>query len=295
MHRHPLMAMRRLDEGQALPARLTASLPAMQGSPMQTDLASLAAFACELADAARRETLPRCDAVGTVNNKAGGARFDPVTEADRAAEMAIRRLIEQHWPDHGILGEEFADRAARSDYSWSLDPIDGTRSYVCGLPSWTTLIALLHRGRPMVGVIDAPRLGERYLGLGDEARLIMSDGERVLAVSSCRELAEARFSTTDPALFSGADMEGVERVREAVRIVRYGHDAYAYARLAAGTIDLVIEAGLQPYDYNALVPVVRGAGGVIGNWRGEDDLSEGKLVAAASQTLLEQAVALLHS
>jgi histidinol phosphatase-like enzyme (inositol monophosphatase family) len=217
-----------------------------------------------------------------------------VTEADKAAELAMRALIEAHYPGHGISGEEYAERPRSGRYAWSLDPIDGTRAFVCGLPSWTILIALLEDGKPVVGLIDAPALDERYLGYGGGAKLSTSSGEEKLAASPCRHLAEARLTTTDPYLFNGADGERFGRLRAQARLTRYGYDAYGYARLAAGTIDLVVESGLKPHDYNALIPVIRGAGGAVGNWRGGDDLSGGDIVAAATRELFEEAVTVLR-
>lgn len=246
------------------------------------DLPRLAAFASSLADAARTVTLGEADR--TAAHKPGSAAYDPVTAADRDAERIIRALIEQAFPDHGIAGEEFGERAGAGRYVWSVDPIDGTRAFICGLPSWTTLIALLDEGAPILGLIDAPALDERYLGFA---------GASGLQASNCRSLGEARLSTTDPHLFAGGEAEGFERLRRTARVTRYGLDAYAYARLAAGSIDLVAESGLKPYDYNALIPVVRAAGGVIGNWRGEDDFSDGQVLAAATPKLFEEAVRVL--
>lgn len=255
----------------------------------------LADFAGALADAARAVTLPGAAAALPCEDKgkSKGGVFDPVTEADRGAERAMRALIERHYPDHGIFGEELAARPAKGDLAWSLDPIDGTRAFICGMPGWTTLIALLEGGEPVVGVIDAPRLDERYVGTPEGAWLIGPLGQQTLAASACATLAEARLSTTDPYLFHGAEADAFARLRGSVRTVRYGFDAYAYARLAAGWIDVVAESGLSPHDLNALVPVVRGAGGVVGNWSGGADLSAGQLLAAANQDLFEQAVATL--
>ncbi len=250
-------------------------------------------FAHRLADAARAETLARWARGCAAEDKSGGTAFDPVTEADREAERAMRRLIEQSFPEHGISGEEFPDRPARGPYCWSLDPIDGTRSFICGLPTWTTLIALLEGGRPVLGLIDAPCLDERYLGSRGTRLFRSAWGERTFAVGGCTSLAEARLSTTDPYLFQGADAEAFEALRRRVRTIRYGHDGYAYARLAAGTLDLVVEAGLKPHDYHALSPVVRAAGGTIGDWSGGDDFSEGRIVAAATRALYDEAVAAL--
>ena len=251
-------------------------------------------FALALADAARSVTMS-AGAKLTAEDKNSGGAFDPVTESDRAAERAMRALIEYRHPNHGIRGEEYPERRARGRYVWSLDPIDGTRSFLCGLPSWTTLIALLDEGKPVLGLIDAPRMRERYLGIAGGTRLIGDKGDAVLAASGCMRLDEARVTTTNPYLFAGAEKEAFERLRGAARLTVFGQDAYGYARVAAGTLDLVVESGLKPHDYNALIPVVRGAGGVIGNWRGEDDFSAGQIVAAATQELFEEAVAILKS
>jgi histidinol phosphatase-like enzyme (inositol monophosphatase family) len=248
---------------------------------------SFAAFASRLAHAARGVTL--AGAERSVEDKSKGGAFDPVTDADRDAELAIRALIEAEYPDHGINGEEHEERPARCAYQWSLDPIDGTRAFICGLPSWTTLIALLEGGAPILGVIDAARLDELYLGDGKHAWL---NGEPI-RTSNCRTLAEARLSTTDPFLFGAEEAARFRRLREAARLTRYGLDAYGYARLAAGQLDLVAESGLKPHDWQALVPVIRGAGGVIGNWQGGTELSAGQVLAAATPELFEAAVAVL--
>jgi myo-inositol-1(or 4)-monophosphatase len=253
----------------------------------------MADFATVLAAAARGETLKRFREPGEVMNKSRSG-FDPVTLADRAAETAMRGLIEETYPKHGIAGEEYPDRPSQGSCCWSLDPIDGTRSFICGVPTWTTLIALLEGGSPVLGLIDAPQLGELYLGHGRSAHLMKQSGVTRLEASDCSRVSQARFSTTDPFLFDPADAEAFERVRRVACTIRYGHDAYAYALLAAGTIDLVVEGGLKPHDYNALVPVVRASGGVIGNWRGEDDFSGGKILAAATAALFEEAVGLLR-
>jgi myo-inositol-1(or 4)-monophosphatase len=261
---------------------------------MADPLDTFAHFARSLAEAARRETLPgsRGGLAGVENKLDRG--FDPVTESDRNSERAIRRLIESRYPDHGIAGEEFPDRPAAGRWSWSLDPIDGTRAYVCGLPSWTTLIALLDAGEPVLGVVDVPRLDELYMGHEGVAQLFAAGGEtRPLAVSGCDSLGEARLSTTDPYLFHGSEADGFERLRRTARLTRYGLDAYAYALLAAGSLDIVAESGLKPHDYNALVPLVRSAGGAVSNWSGGTDLTAGQIVAAASEKLLEEACRLL--
>ena len=257
--------------------------------------ASLAIFAGTLADAARAETLKWAAGLDQVEDKNQGGAFDPVTVADKAAEQAMRRMIETRFPDHAISGEEFADRPGASPYCWSLDPIDGTRAFVCGLPSWVTLIALLEDGRPVLGLIDAPRLDERYVGFGESAHLLTPGGAVSIAASGCGRIADARLSTTDPYLFDAAEREHFDRLRHGARLTRYGWDGYAYARLAAGSLDLVVESGLKPHDHNALVPLVRAAGGAVANWQGGADLSSGRIVAAASRSLLEEACTLLNS
>ncbi len=244
------------------------------------------ACAARLADAARAAI-----AAGSrvpENKLADG--YDPVTECDRAAERAMRALIAAAQPDHGVAGEEYGDARSDAQFVWSLDPIDGTRAFICGLPSWTTLIALLDNGTPAAGLIDAPALRERFTGHGDAAWL----NGTPIRTSDCRNLAEARLASTDPYLFTGAEADAFARLRQSVRLTRFGWDAYAYARLATGTLDLVAESGLKPHDYNALVPVVRGAGGVVGNWSGGDELDAGQILAAATPALFEQAVRILN-
>lgn len=248
-----------------------------------------AEFATRLADAASTVTLPACEQLHDVEDKNAGGVFDPVTAADRSAEQAMRALIEAAHPGHGISGEEFPDRPAQGRHAWSLDPIDGTRSFICGLPSWTTLIALLEDGAPVLGLIDAPRLDERYLGYDDSA---WRNGSPI-RTSQCRRLADAKLLTTDAYLFADAELAAFDRIRRSVRLTRFGHDGYGYARLAAGGVDVIVESGLKSYDWHALAPVVRGAGGLIGNWRGEPDCSSGQVVAAATRELFDETVRLL--
>lgn len=251
------------------------------------ELRAMAAFAGRLADAARAETLELWRTGCAAEGKPGASGFDPVTEADRAAERAMRALIEAEFPEHGIFGEEYPDRPTQGRWAWSLDPIDGTRSFICRLPTWTTLIALLQDGRPVLGLIDAPVLGERYIGWGESAWL----GAEPLRASGCTRLAEARVSTTDPYLFENNGTW--ERIRSEAKTTRYGHDGYGYACLARGGLDLVIECGLKPHDYNALIPIVRAAGGWIGDWQGGEDFAAGKVIAAATRALYDEAVRLV--
>ncbi len=248
--------------------------------PSPEELSALESFADRLCAAARRETLPRFRAALTIDNKRTGHAFDPVTDADRAVETALRALIEEAYPSHGILGEELGAKPARSPYEWTLDPIDGTRAFISGVPLWTTLIALSVEGRPILGIIDQPYLDERYAGGPRGATFRRGSIQRPLRVRPCARLADATISTTDAFLFDGAEMGGFEQVRRAARLARYGCDAYAYAMVAAGHMDLVIESGLQPYDVRALVPVVEGAGGLLTDWRGEPAWDGGQVIAA---------------
>ncbi len=223
-----------------------------------------------------------------VDNKAA-AGFDPVTEADRGCERALRALIEARYPEDAIWGEEYGWTREGAAREWSLDPVDGTRALVCGLPSWAVLVGVLEGGRYVAGMIDLPWLDERLLAV---AGATVRNGVAA-RVSGCTALAEARFSTTDPFLFAGAEAQAFGRLRQRARLTRYGLDAMAYARVATGDLDLVVESGLKRHDYDALVPVVRGAGGVMGDWEGGEDFGPGRVVAAASRELYEEVVAVL--
>ncbi len=244
------------------------------------------AFFASLSTAARAAIVAELSAGLRAENKEVGG-YDPVTEADRSSERVLRRMIEEAYPDHGIWGEEYGALRAEAAVQWSLDPVDGTRALVCGLPSWAVLVGLIVKGEHVAGMIDLPALDETLIAVDG---VTMRNGVTA-GVSRCERLAEARLATTDPYLF--ADPSPFDRVRRAARLTRYGLDALAYARVATGDLDLVIESGLKRHDYDALVAVVRGAGGVIGNWSGGSDLSEGAVVAAAGQPLYDEAVRLL--
>ncbi|MBY0565056.1 MAG: histidinol-phosphatase [Hyphomonadaceae bacterium] len=246
------------------------------------DLPRLLAFADTLADAARAAILPYFRADHNVNHK-GGARFDPVTDADEAAERAMRALIEREHPDHSVLGEEFGGVLASEGYQWIIDPIDGTRAFIAGLPTWGVLIGLYHDGRPLIGVMDQPYLDERYRGWmnGDDVgATCTSRGEtRPLRTRACAALSDAVLSTTDPYLFHGEEALAFSRVRERAKLTRYGYDCYAYCMLAAGHIDCVIESGLKPFDIAALIPILTGAGGGVCAWDGGDASAGGRVLA----------------
>jgi myo-inositol-1(or 4)-monophosphatase len=246
------------------------------------------AFFAQLSAVARAAIAAELAAGISCENKAI-AGFDPVTEADRAAERALRAAIEESFPRHGIWGEEYGLIRGGAPVLWSLDPVDGTRALICGLPSWAVLVGLIENGRHIAGMIDLPAIRECLVGIDG----VTYRNDATVRTSGCKTLDEARFSTTDPNLFAGTEFEAFERVRRAVRLTRFGLDAMAYARVATGDIDLVIENELKPHDYDALVAVVRGAGGHIGDWSGGDDFTPGRVVAAATRELYEQAVDLL--
>lgn len=215
--------------------------------------------------------------------------FDPVTALDRDIEQALRAFLLARFPDDGVWGEEDGWSNPESARYWSLDPVDGTRALICGLPSWCVLVGLVDEGRHVAGMVDCPSLDERLLAVGGGTTL---NGLPV-STSGCSALARARLATTDPFLFEGEEAAAFGAVREAVLLTRYGLDALAYARLATGDVDLVIENGLKRHDLDALVPVVRGAGGHIGDWSGGEDWDGGRIVAAASRALYDEAVAIL--
>ena len=248
------------------------------------------AFAVELAHEAARVTLPFFRGDYTQENKAGPGSFDPVTEADKAAEAAIRRMIAARYPDHGVIGEEYGEDRPDADHVWILDPIDGTRAFIAGLPLWTTLIALRIEAHPRVGVIAQPYLDEIFLGGPSGARLLRGDSDTALKVRPCERLTDALIATTDADLFTGPELGAWTQVRAAARLARFGCDAYAYAMVAAGRIDLVAESALKVWDWSALVPVVEAAGGEVTNWRGEAPDGTGQIIAVGDARVREQAL-----
>jgi myo-inositol-1(or 4)-monophosphatase len=229
-----------------------------------------------------------------VENKSRSGDFDPVTAADRAAEAAMRALIKKTFPEHGILGEEFGAERADAEYVWVLDPIDGTKSFICGLPAWGTLIALTRRGAPVYGMMHQPFTREHFVGDGKAASYRGPAGDRTLRTRPCAALAEAVLMTTSPLLMQGADRQCFARVEQTVRLSRYGGDCYAYCVLAAGHIDLVIETELKPYDVLPLIPIIEGAGGIITTWENGKPHDGGRIVAAGDKRVHAQAMELLR-
>jgi histidinol phosphatase-like enzyme (inositol monophosphatase family) len=252
----------------------------------------LASFLDELADAASKAIMPHFRSLASVENKAGRG-YDPVTVADRAAEEVMRDLIGRRFPGHGIIGEEYGNERADAEFVWVLDPIDGTRSFIAGLPVWGTLIGLLHAGRPALGMMVQPFTGERFAGDGTRSWYRGPTGAAPLKARPCAALSDAILFTTTPALFQGAERQAYDRVEHAVRLPRYGTDCYAYCMVAAGHVDLVIEAGLKPYDVIPLIPIITGAGGIITTWDGAPAKHGGRIVAAGDRRVHAAAMEML--
>ncbi|MGI9389049.1 MAG: inositol monophosphatase family protein [Boseongicola sp.] len=247
-----------------------------------------------MADAARIETLKHFRVAGLIA-ESKRSDFDPVTIADRASEAAMRRILADRRPDDGILGEEEAPVAGTSGLTWVIDPIDGTRGYISGTPTWGVLIALSDASGPILGVVDQPYIGERFYGGPGRAELLGPMGTSDLAVRQTTTLSEATLFSTFPEV--GIDEEGAafKRVADNVRLTRYGLDCYAYALLAAGQVDLVIEAGLSSYDIQAPIAVIEAAGGIVTNWEGGAVHDGGRALAAATPELHKAALSLLSA
>jgi len=260
------------------------------------DLADLLELAHRLADISAAQILPHFRNLDGVANKAKGAEFDPVTVADKGAEKAIRAAIREAFPGHGIVGEEFGETLGRDRYRWIIDPIDGTRAFIMGSPLWGTLIGLLESGRPVLGLMNQPFTGERFWAGADGAHYSGPGGKRVLTTRPCPKLDEATLTTTCPDLFGdGFERERFEAVSERALTRRFGGDCYNYCLLAAGHLDLVIEAGLQPHDIVALIPIVERAGGRVTQWDGSDAATGGRIVASGDPRLHDAVLEMLSS
>ncbi|MCU0887126.1 MAG: histidinol-phosphatase [Rubritepida sp.] len=219
----------------------------------------------------------------------------PVTEADRAAERALRGFLTDRFPDHGIMGEEYGTERGEAEWLWVLDPIDGTRAFLTGRPLFGTLIGLLHRGVPVLGLVDQPVTGERWLGVAGEGTRFTSPLGGAAQVRPCATLATAELAVTSPDIFDAELAPRFERVRRAARRVSWGGDCYAYGLVALGLVDAVVEATLKPWDWAALVPVIEGAGGRMTDWQGRPLTLEspGEVIAVGDATLLPEITALL--
>ena len=246
-------------------------------------------LALHLADAAGEVIRPYFRKAITVDDKAD---LTPVTAADQAAEQAMRVLIESRFQEHGIIGEEFGRVREDAEFVWTLDPIDGTKSFISGVPLFGTLIALTHNRRPILGIIDQPVSRERWVGVTGRPTTLNGTAVRCRA---CPALAAATLFATTPDMFKDADADAFARVSGAVKLTRFGADCYAYGLVAAGFIDLVLEASLKPYDFCAMVPIVEGAGGIATDWRGAglDLASDGRIVVAGDRRIHRAALELI--
>jgi myo-inositol-1(or 4)-monophosphatase len=253
-----------------------------------------AAFVDELAAVSGETIRPFFRSALSVENKSPSGGFDPVTAADRAAETVMRALIKRTFPEHGIIGEEFEAERPDAEYVWVLDPIDGTKSFICGLPVWGTLIALTRRGEPVYGMMHQPFTREHFSGDSRGARYRGPAGDRALRVRACAALKDAILGTTSPLLMNEADRRCFGRVEKEVRMSRYGGDCYAYCMLAAGHSDLVIETELKPHDVLPLIPIIVGAGGVITTWDNGPPHHGGRIIAAGDRRVHAQAMELLN-
>jgi myo-inositol-1(or 4)-monophosphatase len=260
--------------------------------------ARLVETAHDLADASGKALLKHFRRRIAVDNKAGAGGFDPVTEADRMAERAIRKRLAALHPEHGILGEEMGATAGTSPYTWVIDPLDGTRAFITGMPLWGTLIGVMHEGRAEVGLMDQPYTRERVWATASAAHWRGTDGRvQRIRTAPCARLEEARLTTTSPDMFAaGYEGEAFAQLRAKARLTRFGGDCYGYCLLAAGHIDVIIEAGLQSYDIVALIPIIERAGGRVTAWDGGRAEAGGRILACGDprlhETLLKRLVKL---
>jgi myo-inositol-1(or 4)-monophosphatase len=249
--------------------------------------AALLDCAHSLADVSAKAIRPYFRTALPVDNKGGTGEFDPVTAADRAAERAILKYLAANYPDHGVVGEEYGAVRPEARYRWVIDPIDGTRAFIMGLPTWGTLIGLLDADAPILGVMNQPFTGERFFAGKTAAYIATADGKsRRIKTRRCSGLAQAVFSATHPDLFATpAERRVHARIKATARMTRYGGDCYAYCLLAAGHIDLIVEPGLKSYDIAALIPIIERAGGIVTTWEGGPAQGGGDIIAAGDKEL----------
>ncbi|MBI1649314.1 histidinol-phosphatase [Hyphomicrobium sulfonivorans] len=263
-------------------------------SSSQTPLRRYVDFAHSLADASGAAIRPYFRTPIGVADKGGDGTFDPVTAADRGAEKVISDLVAAHWPEHGFVGEEHGTRNPDARLRWVVDPIDGTRAFIMGWPLWGTLIGLMDGNTPVLGMMDQPFTRERFWSDEGGSFCRSPDGERQLHTRTCTDLDQAILTSTHPELFAaGEETTGFAALRPRVRMTRYSGDCYGYCMLAAGHVDLVVEAGLKPYDIVALIPIIEGAGGVITTWDGRPATEGGRILAAGDPELHAKAMAVL--
>lgn len=251
-----------------------------------------------LADAARPIALRYFRSAGLgVDDKSGAdAAYDPVTLADRAIEQAMRAILAKERPEDGILGEEYDAVPSRSGITWVLDPIDGTRAFLCGLPNWGVLIAANDGTKPVIGIMDQPFTGERFTGIALPSTRRASLNGQPLSTSGQMALDHALLCCTDPTMFKGEpERAAFHRLTNHVRMTRYGTDCYGYALLAMGQVDLVVESSLKPMDIQALMPLIDAAGGLVTDWQGGDPQHGGQVIAAATPALHAAALSVLNN
>ena len=265
----------------------------LKGSSILTNFvvpAEMIALAHEIADAARPIVRRYFRQPIAIDDKEDAS---PVTIADREAEQAMRQILAAKAPLHGIIGEEWGQDHTDAEWVWVLDPIDGTKAFITGKPCFGTLVALTHGGRPVLGIIDQAITDERWIGV--EGMGTMLNGEKI-STRPCRDISKAYAYSTGPELFCASTRRAWDRIVDNVKHARYGADCYAYALLATGFVDLVIESGLKPHDYAALVPVIQGAGGIMTDWRGQalNIHSDGNVCAAGDAKVHAQALDILE-
>lgn len=260
----------------------------------QSDLDEFLSFAHRLADVSAASIRPHFRNLDAIEDKSGGGPIDPVTAADRAAEEVIRAEVARQWPDHDVVGEEFGGQTTGAEFCWLVDPIDGTRPFVAGLPVWGSLIGLLQNGEPVLGMMNQPFTGERYWAGPSGAFYRGPDGERTLSTRTCASLGEAIVTTTSPDMFASDEHRAkFDRLSSGARMRWFGGDCYGYCLLAAGQIDVIAESGLNSYDIVPLVPIVEAAGGRITTWDG-DPVTDGKtILASGDPSLHDQALRIL--
>lgn len=256
---------------------------------------TLLACAHALADASGKAIKPYFRKLISVDDKGGANGFDPVTAADKAAERAITRQLARTFPEHGLIGEEYGTVRPDARYRWVIDPIDGTRSFIMGLPTWGTLIGLMDGPDLVLGVMDQPFTGERFWSTATRAQMRTADGKtRRIKTRLCPSLDQATFSATHPDLFKGArQIQAHARLKAATRMTRYGGDCYAYCLLAAGHIDVIVEPGLNAYDIAALIPIIERAGGIVTTWDGGPATHGGNIAASGNPALHAEVLALI--
>jgi myo-inositol-1(or 4)-monophosphatase len=253
-------------------------------------LNELSLFALEMAKASEQQTLAHFREAITIDNKLETG-FDPVTEGDKGAERVMRAMIEKHYPDHSIHGEELGKKQGSSPYTWILDPIDGTRSFIAGTATWTTLIGLEFEEKPVIGIMHQPYVRETFLGTPQGAWLLRDGAKRRLTVNPATDLTNAMGTTTSQYMYkTPAQQQVLKNLQTKMRNVRYDADAYFFSLLAAGHVDIALDANLQAYDIAPLIPIIEGAGGIVSTWHGQSARLGGDIIAASSQALYDQAM-----